>query len=710
MAFKSEFEGGVVHEWSLTDSGATERVVTDYTPTMYVEGADDALTTIADALARDPKVARTRWERWFTGLASRDRTRVLRIDLERMDEVRTLAREIRRLHEFERLSPGALRLYNVDLSPQFRYCLEIGRDPTPPREPRCLSLHLPERSLVEGDITALTVDGDCVGATAAAVLEALGDRLRTDDPDVLVVTTGEVVPALFRAADSEASFTPDFRLGRRDGWSRLAGASTYHSYGQVGHAAARYDVPGRAIVDTSNSFLWGKSGLPGVLDLIERSWKPIQETAWASIGNVLTAIQTREALSREVLVPWNKWDPERFKPVETLHAADRGGFVFEPAVGVHEEVVEVDFASLYPTIMCRFNISPETVGCDCHDDETVPGLGYSICERRGFLPDVLQPLVDDRAGFKRAIARTDDEAERTRLQGRADALKWVLVCCFGYQGYRNAKFGRIECHEAINAYAREILLAAKAALEAGGWRVLHGITDSLWVTAARERPVPIDDVARTVSADVGIDLEVESRFDWVAFVPTRDQRRGALTKYFGKRSTADIERGEAPFKVRGIEARQRSTPSYVRALQEDLLAVFDEHRTPEAVCDRARRAIADLEAGRVDPASLVVTTRVSGPAEEYTRRSAAVAALERATELGFSRSPGQAVRYVVVADDDRSPERVRLAVESPATYDPAPYVELVLRATESVVAPLGWDRSAIRRHLATATDLTLTAF
>ena len=43
------------------------------------------------------------------------------------------------------------------------------------------------------------------------------------------------------------------------------------------------------------------------------------------------------------------------------------------------------------------------------------------------------------------------------LEDRSSALKLILVACFGYQGFSNAKFGRIECHEAINAYAREIL-------------------------------------------------------------------------------------------------------------------------------------------------------------------------------------------------------------------------------------------------------------
>ena len=60
-------------------------------------------------------------------------------------------------------------------------------------------------------------------------------------------------------------------------------------------------------------------------------------------------------------------------------------------------------------------------------------------------------------------------------------LKWLLVCCFGYTGYKNARFGKIEAHEAINAMAREKLLVAKEAAEQRGFRVLHALVDSIYV-------------------------------------------------------------------------------------------------------------------------------------------------------------------------------------------------------------------------------------
>ena len=75
----------------------------------------------------------------------------------------------------------------------------------------------------------------------------------------------------------------------------------------------------------------------------------------------------------------------------------------------------------------------------------------------------------------------------------------------------------------INASARDILLNAKTPLEDAGWRVLHGIVDSIWVTPAPDRDQrPLETVAARISVDTDITLGHESVFDWVAFCPMRN--------------------------------------------------------------------------------------------------------------------------------------------------------------------------------------------
>lgn len=739
MPFKVDVrEDGTPVRWETAGAGVDATPDPDYEPALYAGARNDLtrhLEWLADALAPDPKVTAVEWERRFRTLDADDPSPVLRISVERLGEVRQVAQEIRQREHTEH-APGTIQLYDVDLDPQFRYCLDTGNDPEPGRGLRTLSLSLPPDAIAEDDPTRLTVDGEPVGAgdDVQAVRRYVECVLAEQDPDVLVLSSADIVPLL---ADVGVD------LGRQPGvgYRKLAGESTYASYGQVGHSPARYDVPGRVVVDRSNSFLLGHSNMAGLLYFVREAGKPLQEVAHDSIGGVLTAIEIGVARERGVPAPWQKRQTERWKSLGDLHAADRGGFTFQPEPGVHERVHELDFASLYPYIIRDYDVSPETVCCDCHDRADVPGLGYSICDvddEYSFLGEVLDPLLRDRKRWKRE--RTDpslDPDERADLDAKIEAVKWVLVSCFGYQGYRHAKFGRIETHEAINAYARDIMLTAKAALEDAGWRVVHGIVDSLWVTADPDREqTPIRQVADHVTDDVGIELEYEGCFEWIAFCPRKRASGSALMRYFGRWSdetlTADADGGEGgdadasadecmdadasandevdPYKFRGIETRQRSTTAFVAAAQRDLVATFDRERAPEPVCERLARHLAVLRRGDVPASELVVTQRVSKRADEYERASRAKAALERAAALDFPRHPGQSVEYVVVDDDRDGPERVRLAFEDGDDYDPEFYADRLIRACESVLGPLGWDESRIRRYLDGTRDATLSAY
>ncbi|SER73523.1 type B DNA-directed DNA polymerase [Natrinema salaciae] len=725
-----EFEDGLVREWSLTDESAEPTTVADYAPSLFVAGPDDALADLRERLETDPKVTATRLERWATSLHEAhagERSRVLRVDLERVGECRSLARDVRGVHERESHAPGTFRLFDADLAPGFRYCLDRGIDPTPARELRTLRLELDEAALADGDVAALSIAGESVDGDAARTLRTLRRRLERRDPDVLAVSHAALVPLLERRA--AALGLADWHLGRRPGWTQLASENTYASDGRVGHSPARYRVPGRAIVDASNSFLWHQSGLAGIRYMVERTGRPLQEAAWGSIGTLLTSRQVRLARrERGVLAPWNKWEPERFTDVETLHAADRGGFTFAPVVGFHADVHEIDFASLYPRLICERNVSPETVGCDCDSGDgtgedavgsrRVPELEYEICDADGFLPAVLEPLIADRAAIKRRLEADPPEPAAARLRAESGAIKWVLVSSFGYQGYRNATFGRIECHEAINAYAREIALTAKRRLEDAGWRIVHGIVDSLWVTPRVDEPEPLADVIGEVSEAVGVPLEHDGSYEWVCFVPLRDAvgsavadtnpagataSAGALTKYFGKRA-------DGGYTFRGIELRQRQTPAFVADSQRAFVEALDRERDPEAVCDVLGRRLTDLRSGAVEPTALAITKRVSKPLGAYYQRTHTTAALRRYERRGIDRHPGQSVEYVVVDDDARGPERVRLLLEEPRGYDADYYATLLVRACESVVSPLGWDRARIRRSLRDGRTVRLSTF
>jgi len=171
------------------------------------------------------------------------------------------------------------------------------------------------------------------------------------------------------------------------------------------------------------------------------------------------------AINDGILIPWRKNEPEKPKTALQLLTVDKGGLTYQPAIGEYEDIAEIEFASMYPTLMVTRNISPETVLCSCCKNEAVPEAGYNICEkRRGLIPLALEPLIKRRKIYKQLMKNAD---ERTRViyGARRAAIKWMLVTCFGYMGYRGARFGRIEAHEGVTSWGRETLLRAKEIAE-----------------------------------------------------------------------------------------------------------------------------------------------------------------------------------------------------------------------------------------------------
>ena len=87
-------------------------------------------------------------------------------------------------------------------------------------------------------------------------------------------------------------------------------------------------------------------------------------------------------------------------------------------------------------------------------------------------------------GFLSSVLPHRDQATEEDQQGvRRHRLgpEVMLVTCFGYTGYRNAKFGQIQIQEKITDTSRELLMQIKELAEKTGFEVLHGIVDCLWV-------------------------------------------------------------------------------------------------------------------------------------------------------------------------------------------------------------------------------------
>ncbi len=146
---------------------------------------------------------------------------------------------------------------------------------------------------------------------------------------------------------------------------QFRGARSYFSYGQIIYQGSAAPFYGRWHLDRRNSFYYREAGLAGLLQISRIGQMPLQRAARASPGTLITSMQLARATADGILIPWRKGEPERFKTAGELLTIDKGGLSFMPPIGLHLNVAEVDFASMYPTIMAIHNISPETVNCTC---------------------------------------------------------------------------------------------------------------------------------------------------------------------------------------------------------------------------------------------------------------------------------------------------------------------------------------------------------
>jgi DNA polymerase-2 len=541
--------------------------------------------------------------------------------------------------------------------------------------------------------------------------------LQRHDPDLLLTAWGDtwLLPHLLELAEKWELPLP---LNREAGRPvELHKERSYFSYGQVIYRGRQVHLFGRCHIDRGNAMLWDDYELQGVLESARVTSLPLQTAARVSPGTGISSMQMLTALRQGILIPWHKQQVESPKRAAELFAADQGGLVYQPLVGLHRDVGAIDFVSMYPGVMVRFNISPETVGASRPDPgrlsevapfpyepAAAPLLAFAAGMASpseagapvfrvgsGLVPQTLAPLLKKRVALKTRLAQLPGWDPRRKLyKRRASAQKWLLVTCFGYLGYKNARFGRIEAHEAVTAYGREALLRAKEAAEDLGFTVLHMYVDGLWVQKPGARQVAdFQPILDEILQRTGLPVALDGVYRWVAFLPSRvDARLPVPNRYFGAFQDGSL-------KVRGVEARRHDTPPFIAEAQMELieaLARWPEVPLEACLAQAQRllgRRLALLRQGRLPLEALVVRQKLSRALEEYRLPSPPARAALQLQAVGRRLRAGQSVRFLYTRGEPGVRAWDLPEPPDPRSVDVPRYTELLLRAAESVLAPFG---------------------
>jgi DNA polymerase-2 len=647
--------------WIYGDDGGMLRLEDPYRHHIYARGRREGLEGLLSFLRKRQLLLGFGWARKQDFWSGQEMD-VLDLEMGACDHVPGL---LRLLAGFE----DRITFYNCDIPLAQSYLYGKGLFPTGRCwvehedgrvlriEPRCSPWEI-EYTLPPLRTMEIRIEGNPLlpfGRGNTLVVECEGYRLEIDpqlpsdvplqinvllerfDPDVILTEHGDshIVPSLVRMSRREKiPLILDREPGPVQRISDLEGRS-YFSYGRILYHSPAYPLFGRWHVDRANSFLFGESGFEGIIDLARLSKVPVQRAARTSPGTIITSMQLDRAFDEGILIPWRKGEPEKFKTAWDLLVADKGGLVFQPPQGIHEDIAEIDFASMYPTIMAVHNISPETVLCACCSNSRVPEAGYNICEKReGLIPRTLKPILRRRRVLKEMSKKVGGQRGES-YRRRHIALKWILVTSFGYLGYRNARFGRIEAHEAVTAFGREKLLQAKEIGEERGFRLIHAITDSLWISKNGLTEGEVRALCAEITQEAGVPMNLEGIYRWIVFLPSKVKPElSVANRYFGL-----FEDGE--IKARGLAFRRSDMPPMVREAQLRMLEVLSGAKDVDGyrpkipgVFEVLLDSVLKLRNGEVEHSELVVSKTLSQDPSDYRVDNLTALAAQQLEDVG----------------------------------------------------------------------------
>jgi len=593
--------------------------------------------------------------------------------LERVVEVRVdSAPGLDKVIGYARSLKEVREVFDVGLSPIQWYLIERGIAPTSlcefqaesltlksirtidddgiePPPFRTLLIKLPDYGAIKS-VDILEASGnplERLEGDEATVLGKMKDLLQTEDPDVIVLDDTTTIKWITQRASQH---------GLSLGFGREA---------ELTH--------GRIILGYHS---WLDMGLAGLQERSLFTLAPMGVSSDWEAGKTIDSRQCYEAYKQRIIVPemkggyistMNAWD---------MVKRDRGGMLFTPQAGLHENVGCIDFESMFPSIISRRNVSYETV--------TEDGVDTS---KPGFMTSFTGPTLERRFRFKHVKRQFNKGSKEWQwCEERQASLKLMLVVVYGYSGCYANRFANVQVFQEINRQARQALVKGLNIALSRGYEVVYGNTDALYAKKPGATAADYEELASEVAEATGLPIKLDKHFKFLVLLgKTTDPLQGASNRYYGRLTDDSLF-------YRGIELRKHDTPTYLKRLQERVMDTLLDAGDVEEVfriglpraLAIANRAFEDVRRGRADAMDLVISKRLSRELTQYRSLQAhVVAALLGAAEEGDS-------SYIYSDSEAKNPyQRVKpsFMVDDCGKYDKKKYAELTRRTVMSLLSP-----------------------
>ena len=283
----------------------------------------------------------------------------------------------------------------------------------------------------------------------------------------------------------------------------------------------------------------------------------------------------------------------------------QGAIVLDPdelgTVGLHKNVVVLDFAGLYPSVMVTYNTSWETkVKAGEESDDDIIGDGCRFRRSpQGILPTCVKELDGLRDHYKALMREAASKHGKTSSEYKKwdtaqKSVKRLRATFYGLMAFQGFAWSDMDLAKTITYGGRTALKRIMKASEDAGYKVLYGHTDSIFVgmgddltseeaaQKAQELGVELTNICQEEFQTEALVVEAEVLMDRF-YLPRRNRYGGRIVwQPETGHSIANID-VEDRMKIQGLEAKHANTSPAGRGIQLLALKEIWDDNSPSEV-------------------------------------------------------------------------------------------------------------------------------
>ena len=297
-----------------------------------------------------------------------------------------------------------------------------------------------------------------------------------------------------------------------------------------------------------------------------------------------------------------------------------GGYVMRSIPGIHNNVIVLDFKSLYPSIIRTFHVDPLALVVAQKEEDAIPGYDNGSFSRSAYiLPELIVSLWAAR-----------DQAKANHNAVMSQAIKIIMNSFYGVLGTSGCRFLDSRLVSSITKRGHEIIIESKNQIEKKGYEVIYGDTDSVFVLLGEVKSSDVPDIGHRLAEELNdwwrerlqkdyniesyLEIEFETHFSKFLMPTVRGSDAGSKKRYAGM-VMDNKDQSVLKMLFKGLETVRSDWSPLAREFQQVL---YERIFRDQPYVDFIKQTVADILDEKFE-SELVLRKRLRRKLDDYVK-------------------------------------------------------------------------------------------